>query len=168
MNEIIYTIGGVKYDHRELTWGQDKELIAMITKISVNVDGNETIAFNAKKLKSLVLKYDILGDFWGLVLIPQKSWQYWAAQGAKLLKPWRWRPGFWRWIDLSPVTNSDLEGMFEDFFLLNKKLMKRLSTLNNVLGLISQTAMAMAEEPKKSSFSTPPKPPPSAPKSAGN
>ena len=170
MEPTIYEINSIEYEHLELTWGQDKEILAMVSKISGKVDGKETIGFNAKSLQKLLLKYDIMGDFWGLVLTPRKNWRYWARQALKIVKPWQWRRGYWRWIDLSPVPNTMLEDMFEDFFLLNKKLLTRLSGLSNVLGLIAQTALKMEEKkPKASSTSSTPKPPPpSAPKSDGS
>ncbi|MCB0295424.1 MAG: hypothetical protein KDG51_09340, partial [Calditrichaeota bacterium] len=120
MEPTIYEINSIKYEHLELTWGQDKEILAMVSKISGKVDGKETIGFNAKSLQKLLLKYDIMGDFWGMVLIPRKGARYWARQALKIVKPWRWRRGYLRWIDLSPVPNTMLEDMFEDFFLLNK------------------------------------------------
>jgi len=166
MEEIKYTINRVEYEHRELTWGQDKKLIAMIKKVSGKVDGKETIAFNAKKLKGLVSKYDLLGDFWGLILHPRRDFWYWAQQGVKLLQPWRWRPGLWRWVNMAGVSNSMLEEMFDDFFLINKSLMKRLSGLSEVLSLIVTAAQNGKTE--KSSSLTPKKPPQPAPQSAGN
>lgn len=133
MEKIEYTIGGVKYYHEELTWGQDKALFRFLSRAAGNFSMDEEIGIQAKRAADLLARYDLLGRFWYIVLTPEKNWRYWWM---------RLRRGFRREIDLSDVPNSMLGGMMEDFFSLNKALMKKLAGLNDALGFIAKMAMA--------------------------
>jgi len=150
MEKIEYTIAGVKYYHEELTWGQDKALFKFLSRAAGSFSMDEEIGIQAKRAAELLARYDLLGRFWFIVLTPVKDWRYWWM---------RLRLGFRREIDLSDAPNSMIGGMMEDFFTLNKALMKKLSSLNDALGFIAR--MAMANDPAlkngktKNSTSTP-------------
>ena len=77
MEPTIYEINSIKYEHLELTWGQDKEILAMVSKISGKVDGKETIGFNAKFLVEMLnvleseeVKLELAGPTRAGILLP--------------------------------------------------------------------------------------------------
>jgi hypothetical protein len=138
MENIEYKIGGITYYHRELTWGQDKAILALLNKVSGKFDGKDSLNISAKNAFELLQKHDLLEEFWGIVLWPKKSFRYWAEHGGRLLNPFTWRRGFLRRVNLSDASNTFIREMFEDFFLLNKSLMKKLLSLSDGLSSIAQ------------------------------
>jgi len=133
-----YNIGSVKFIHDELTWAQDKALTRLVLKLSNLAGGDESLSM--KDLPPILAKHDLLGEFWGIILHRKFN------PGWILELPWRiWRlislKQSWNFVNLDPVTNTQLGEMFNDFFLINRPFMKKLSTFGNALGLIAQTTM---------------------------
>jgi hypothetical protein len=158
-----YKIGGITYVQTELTWGQDKAILKLLNRASGKFDGKEQLNVSAKNAFELLSKYDLLGEFWGIVLQPKKSLPYYLHRGKfYLLWIFRIRRGSPRQVDLSAASNSLIKEMFEDFFLLNKMLMKKLAGLNDVLNWIMNTMEKKTdpENPGKMNLSTSGKPKP--------
>jgi hypothetical protein len=158
MEKSEYRIGKITYYQTELTWGQDKRIMELLNRASGKFNGSDQLKVSAKTAFELLSKYDLLGEFWGIVLIPDKPLPYYFHRCkfllGRLLKNKR---GSLREIDLSDAPNSLIKEMFDDFFLLNKLLMKKLSGLNSVLDLIAKT-METKENSKSPSTSGKPKP----------
>ncbi len=147
MDHKEYRIGKVPFLHTELTWAQDKALTRLILKIS-NLAGRDN-AISMKDLPRLLARHDLLGEFWGIILrrkfnlgwileLPHRIWRLVSFKQS------------WNFVNLDPVTNTQLGEMFDDFFLINRPFMKKLSSFGNALGLIAQAAMT-ATGPEKSS-----------------
>jgi hypothetical protein len=154
MEDQEYTIGGITYFHRELTWGQDKAILALLNKVSGKFDGKDSLNVSAKNAFELLQKHDLLEEFWGIVLWPKKTFRYWAEHGGRLLNPFTWRRGFLRRVDLSDASNSFIREMFEDFFLFNNSLMKKLLSLSDGLSSIAQILQKPETVGKKSPSTT--------------
>jgi hypothetical protein len=154
MEDIEYKIGGITYEHKELTWGQDKAILALLNRVSGKFDAKDSLNISAKNAFALLQKHDLLEEFWGIVLWPKKSFKYWVEHGGRLLNPFTWRRSFRSRVNLSDASNSFIREMFEDFFLLNKSLMKKLLSLSDDLSSIAQILQKPAEDGKKNPSTT--------------
>jgi hypothetical protein len=61
-----YKIGRVKYTQDELTWRQDKILINLYDKLISLSQSNEDLTL--LQLQKLLTKYDLLGEFFAIIL----------------------------------------------------------------------------------------------------
>ena len=132
-----YKIGKLTWRQEELTVKQDNQILKFIGSIA---EKNPDV--DIKNIFDVAVKYNVLGTLFGIILIPKKNIQYyiWKA-GFVLLWLFRIRKGVFTQVPLAKAKNSQIKDIMEDFFLLNKELMKKLSKLNNILGLIIQAAM---------------------------
>ena len=138
-----YKIGQVAYEQTELTWAQDKKLSEMIIKLSKLAGGEDAITL--ADLPKLLTRHDLLGEFWGNILTRKFTWISLLTLPTRIWRLMIFKQS-WSFVDLSQVTNSGLISMFDDFFLINKMFMKKLSTLGSALGLIAQTLMKEQEQ----------------------
>ena len=132
------------YRIKELTWGQDKALTRLVVKLSAKAGESE---ITLKDLPKLLVRHDLLAEFFGIILTPQ----YWNP-GFYLTRVkafFKWLAGrqSLRAVNVDHITNSEIEELFEDFFLRNKTFLTKLGNFGNALGLIAKTLM---EEKKES------------------
>jgi hypothetical protein len=149
MEQKIYKIGRIGFIHRELTWAQDKKLTGMIVKLSGKAGGDQ---ITLKHLPNILLKYDLMGEFWGIVLQRKINLWYFLELPRRFLRIFSLKRSF-KFVDLGGISNSGLGEMFTDFFSLNKAFMKKLSTYGNALGLIARMMIAEEESKRKPSTS---------------
>lgn len=144
-NEYTYKIGRVTYSQEELTWGQDKKIVALYNKAMSKLSGNDNITLAA--IPELLIKYDLIGEFFGIFLQPYKN-MAWYMDRLKFYFKWILgrRRGTWKQLNMDAAGNKQIEQMFDDFFLLNRKLIEKLSSLGNGLSMIAKT---LKENPEK-------------------
>jgi len=138
-----YKIGKSRYLQTELTWAQDKALSQLIIKLSKKLTGDNPLTM--KELPKMLAKHDLLGEFWGIVLTRKICAGYFLDLPARIWRLIRLKQS-WRFVDLGGVTNTMLIQMFDDFFLINKAFMKKLSSLGNGFGLIARALMTSEEQ----------------------
>ena len=146
MEAKTYRIGKISFLHSELTWAQDKALVQLIMKIS-RIAGEDE-ALSMKDLPRVLAKHDLLGEFWGIVLQRKVNFWFYVENLRRIWRVLTFKQS-WRFVNLDPVTNTQLGDMFDDFFLINKAFMKKLSTFGNALGLIAQTVISSSDEEKQ-------------------
>jgi len=146
MDKFTYKIGGVTYTQSELTWGQDKKIMALAQKAQVKLSGKEEITFAA--IPDILRKQDLLARFLSLVLKPRFSPALiWMVLRNAL------RGNFGR-LNVDKATNSQIQKIFDDFFLLNKPLIEKLSSLGDLFSRIAQASAKDEKTASKSSIST--------------
>lgn len=123
------------YEISELTWGQDKELTRLIIRLSERA-GEEDITLN--DLPPLLIKQDLLAEFWGIVLQPQ-YWNplYWWSRIKMLPKVVTGKRSL-RAVEVDHLTNSEMARMFEDFFLKNRSFLTKLKNFGDAFSLIAK------------------------------
>jgi len=139
MERFDYEIGGIKYEQTELTWKKDKKLIALYNRVHSAAFKKEELRL--KDLQPLLVKYNLLNRFFGIILRPKITFKY-----ILLLK---FIPYWMGIINLEDATNTQIAKIFEDFFLLNQKFGIKLKELGNALGLIASEAAKMPENQKQ-------------------
>lgn len=150
-----YKIGRVTYTQTELTWGQDKQIIALFAGAMGVIPDEEDLSL--ENLKTVLLRYDLMAEFMGIILKPKWDFAYlWNRTVMAIKIVTGKKRGSLRQVDMTPAHNSEIGQIFEDFFLSNKQLVKKLSELDTALGLMVRTAMTAKEanENLKTSAST--------------
>lgn len=151
--EKQYKIGRATYIQRELTWKQDGQIMRMIGRAAGRFNANDILEIQAEKVITFLTRYNLLGEFFGIVLTPVKDVWYYFDRG-KTLALWalRIRRGSWRQISIDDAPNSLIGEMMEDFFLSNSSLMKKLSGLENSFASIAKMAMQEKGSKEKASI----------------
>ena len=145
-----YKIGKVKYTQDELTWRQDKILIDLYDKLISLSQSNEDLTL--MQLQKLLTKYDLLGEFFAIILKHKFSFAYIILRISLIFKVvFRIKKGSLKQINIDAASNSLIAKIFEDFFLLNKPLITRLSSLGNSLDLIAKTVKEKTKSSKPKS-----------------
>ena len=133
-----YRIGRRTYYQKELTWGQDEKLIKLI-EVLTGTGGDEDL--NIANLHNILLKYKMVDHFFYIVLWPKKNLNFFLWRIWDFIK---WtigrRKGHFNIVDLKHASNSAVDSMFSDFFLLNQALIERLGNFGQVVQLIFQSA----------------------------
>lgn len=150
-----YRIGRVTYIQEEQTWGQTKRLLALISGAVGRLVDDDSLSI--KELVPLLTRHDLLGEFMGIALIPRRN-GWWVLDRAALL--WKWltfrRRGSLRQVRLEAASNSLVAQIFEDFFFINKPLLKRLTALDGALTYaVKLTEASRKGTSPESSASTP-------------
>ena len=130
-----YKIGNIIYYQTELTWEQDKKLIALAKKAQVKLNANDKLTIG--EIPNLLQRHDLLAQFLSHVLIPKIGISYIIARIF-----WACRGQFER-VNINKATNTQIEKIFNDFFLLNRMLIEKLSGLGELFTRIAET-----EKPK--------------------
>lgn len=143
MDDIFeYKVGRIKYIQQELTWGQDKKLIAMYQKMATPELKAEE--FRMRDIPRILAKYNLVEKFMGIILSPVWTIRY--------LLSFKWvRYYLFKEIGIDSAANSVNRKIFEDFFLLNKDLVTKLTEFENVLALIAEKATEMEDLKTKKS-----------------
>ena len=145
-----YKIGRVKYTQDELTWKQDKILISLYDKLISLSQSNEDLTL--MQLQKLLTKYDLLGEFFAIILKPKISFYYLMLKSRLIFKIiFQLKKGSLKQINIDAASNSLIAKIFEDFFLLNRTLIEKLTSLSDSLGLIAQTAKEKTKPSKPKS-----------------
>ena len=133
MEKFNYKIGGISYLQTELTWKNDKKLIALYGRVHSVAFKQEELRL--KDLQPLLAKYNLLNHFFGIILRPQLSFRY--------IVSFKWASYRLGKISLDHATNSEIGQIFQDFFLLNRAFGTKLKEWANALGLIATEAEKM-------------------------
>lgn len=150
MAKYKYLIGSLNWQQSELTWKQDRELWDLYIRLAEKAP-DESVDIN--EILELFTKHDLVADALNIILRPVKDARYY----------WHKFKNFFSRSPLLPAvadaTNSTIQNIFEDFFLLNKTLLTRLATFTNTLGMIAETILnKVAEAEKKSLKQSAPRP----------
>lgn len=128
MEKCLYKIGFHNWYQSELTWKQDKQLIKLFKRLALTARPDDD--FRVESAIKLFEKYDLLQIFYSTILRRVRDWRFWLFLGL-------YRP------NVNALSNSEIDLINTDFFLLNQKLQKKLQALDNSLGLIYQAAAGM-------------------------
>lgn len=138
MDLVTYKIGKLTFTHNELTWRQDKQLLKLLNRFVNVADGDENIL--TPKLFELLQKYDLLDVLLGHILQPKWDVHYILYFTGQVLKfPFTWRIS---WVNVDDLSNSEIREIKDDFFLLNRSVMKKLNDVGSALGWIAKAGMA--------------------------
>lgn len=165
---MSYKIGCLRYNQTELTWGQDKRLWKLILALAPKADPEEDLS--QQNWPALVAKYDLLGEFWGIILQPANwFWRVvWLFSRLTVIPGMLRSRKSLRWINCNRLPHSQLERMWQDFFLQNKRFINLLQSIGDSFSLIATTALKDAVQSKTTPSGSPastPKPPSSKKKS---
>jgi len=128
MEEKQYKIGRITYTQEELTWEKDQKLYSLFKKGLNIADGDESVTLD--KLVMLLFKYNLMGVFLDIILIPKTWLDSFLKNISRLRNPTR--PG----IEIKKAGNAQIEQICHDFFLLNQRLMIMLFSLSENSDLI--------------------------------
>ena len=134
-NVNIYNIGGQDYTQTELTYGQDKQLMELVENLPLSQDTQISL----ENVRNILTKHDAIADFLHIILNPVPAYMFFGW--LKIKPPEK--------IPVDNITNSLMETIFKDFFLLNRVFLERLAGLTNYMGLIARTIIYTAEAHQK-------------------
>jgi len=128
--EYIYKIGRLKFQQKELTWGNDKKILKIYSDLSAkNPFKDEELKL--ADIPILIEKYNLMEKFMALVLVPKFSpmflflpsilWDYYVMKRI--------------YVDKAP--NSTLKQIWKDFFFLNKDVVNKWMEFGGVLDLVT-------------------------------
>ena len=137
MDLVTYKIGKLTFTQNELTWRQDKQLLKMLNQFVGVADAGENVLI--PRMFETLQKYDMLGVMLGIILQPKWDWRYCVYVAGQVLKyPFKWRID---WVNVDELSNSEIAEIKDDFFLLNKSVMKKLNDIGSALGWIAKAGM---------------------------
>lgn len=144
MEGYNYKIGRVEYYQAELTYGDDRAIAKLFSRLGILPDETEIAPAN---ILAIFAQGDILGEFLGIILKPKPGFFAYA----QAVKVWALRNIFRkpiprRYILADAAANSLIGQIFEDFFLLNNALIEKLTGLGNLLALTTSKANPRAAQ----------------------
>lgn len=150
-----YRIGRVTYTQEELTWGQTKRLVALLSRAMGRMVDDEVLSI--ENLVPLLSRYDLIGEALGIALRPRRNGWYWIDRAGLLLRLiTRRRGGSLRQVRLDAAANTLVGQVFEDFFFINAPLLKRLTALDGALTWAVQAMTTRETAPPSSNSTTTP------------
>jgi len=137
VNSRRYLIGGRAYVQQELTWGQDGELGDLVAGMLAKISGSEPVTqhwyiqqlFNTgliDKFLCIVLKPEPL-SYWDRVRLLFKKEEFDILE------------------DVGKAPNTAISQIFEDFFLLNRGLIARLTESAELLSTVAREMIQAAK-----------------------
>lgn len=139
-----YTIGGRVFVQKELTWKKDAQLIELTQNLFDKISSDEQLTIQV--YIKLLFTGKVMGDFLAIVLDEQKPG---LIDRVKLRFN---KTDFDPRQDPGKLPNSVIHKIFNDFFFLNKAVLKKLITYGDVLTTLIPTIKEM--EPLKNSALT--------------
>ena len=137
-----YKIGHIWYKQSELTLKKDRQLFKYYNKIAELKKTDQELS-----TISLIDNDSDAEIFYGIILDPVINFIY--------ILSFKWiKYLLFKKINIKAATNSQVEKIDEDFFLINNGLMKKLLGLENITGPIDRIRNKLTEsnQPKKSSI----------------
>jgi hypothetical protein len=131
MTKHTYKIGKITYYQTELTWEQDKKLIGLAKQAQVKLSANDNLTIG--ELPGILQKHDLLAAFLTHVLKPRFGLWFMLDRIKRALK------GDFGRVSVNKATNTQIEKIFNDFFLLNRKLIEKLSGFGELFTQIAET-----------------------------
>jgi hypothetical protein len=134
-----YKIGNLTYYQTELTWEQDKKLIDLAKKAQVKLTANDKLTIG--EIPGILSKHDLLSAFLSHVLKPKRGISYLWDRIKRALR------GNFERVSVNKATNTQIEKIFQDFFLLNRMLIERLSGVGELFSQIAGTGTEPKPKP---------------------
>lgn len=129
--EFIYKIGSLKFQQKELTWGNDKKLLKIYSDLSAkNPFKDEELKL--ADIPVLIEKYNLVERFMGLILVPKFNLSL-LFNPLTLISYY-----FSGKVYMDKAANSMLKQIWSDFFFLNRDVVNKLMELSGALDLMTR------------------------------